>query len=57
MEGELDEFFLTIGQYDAVVIMEMPDAETATGVGIIIAGAGAVGTERVWVSWRTGTAS
>ncbi|WP_220222408.1 GYD domain-containing protein [Haloplanus salinus] len=45
MGGELAEFFLTMGRYDAVVIMEMPDAETATRAGITIAGAGAVRTE------------
>ena len=26
MGGELTQFFLTMGQYDAVVIMAMPDA-------------------------------
>jgi uncharacterized protein with GYD domain len=45
MGGELTHFFLTMGRYDAVVIMEMPDAETATQAGITISGAGAVRTE------------
>lgn len=45
MGGELTEFYLTMGQYDAVAIMEMPDAETATQAGITISGAGAVRTE------------
>jgi uncharacterized protein with GYD domain len=45
MGGALTHFFLTIGQYDAVVIMEMPDAETATQAGITISGGGAVRTE------------
>lgn len=45
MGGELTHFFLTMGQYDAVVIMQMPDAETATQAGITISGAGAVRTE------------
>jgi uncharacterized protein with GYD domain len=45
MGGELTHFFLTMGQYDAVAIMEMPDAETATQAGITISGAGAVRTE------------
>jgi uncharacterized protein with GYD domain len=45
MGGELTHFFLTMGAYDAVVIMEMPDAETATQAGITISGAGAVRTE------------
>ncbi|WP_049937680.1 GYD domain-containing protein [Haloplanus natans] len=39
MGVELTHFFQTMGQYDAVVIMEMPDAETATQGGIAIAGA------------------
>jgi len=45
MGGELIEFYLTMGQYDAVAIMEMPDAETATQAGITISGAGAVRAE------------
>ena len=45
MGGELTHFFLTMGEYDAVVIMELPDAETATQAGITISGAGAVRTE------------
>lgn len=57
MEGELAEFPLTMGRYDAVVIMETPDAETATRAGITIAGAGAVRTETLWASRRTSTAS
>ena len=43
--GELRDFYLTMGQYDAVAIMEMPDAETATQAGITISGAGAVRAE------------
>jgi uncharacterized protein with GYD domain len=45
MGGELTEFYLTMGQYDAVAIMEMPDAETATQAGITISGGGAIRTE------------
>jgi uncharacterized protein with GYD domain len=45
MGGELTHFFLTMGQYDAVAIMELPDAETAAQAGITISGAGAVRTE------------
>jgi len=45
MGGELTHFFLTMGEYDAVVIMKLPDAETATQAGITISGAGAVRTE------------
>lgn len=28
--GELKDFYLTMGQYDAVVVTEFPDAEAAT---------------------------
>ena len=45
MGGELTEFYLTMGQYDAVAIMEMPDAETATQAGITISGGCAIRTE------------
>ena len=45
MGGELRELYLTMGQYDAVVVMEFPDAETATQARITISGAGAVRTE------------
>jgi uncharacterized protein with GYD domain len=45
MGGELTHFFLTMGRYDAVAIMAMPDAETATQAGITISGGGAVRTE------------
>jgi uncharacterized protein with GYD domain len=45
MGGEFHEFYLTMGQYDAVAVMEMPDAESATQALITIAGAGAVKTE------------
>ena len=47
MGGELTHFFLTMGEYDAVVIMKLPDAETATQAGITISGAGAVRTETI----------
>jgi uncharacterized protein with GYD domain len=45
MGGELTQFFLTMGDYDAVAVMELPNAETATQAAITIAGAGAVRTE------------
>jgi uncharacterized protein with GYD domain len=45
MGGELHDFYLTMGQYDAVVIMEFPDTERAMQAGITISGAGAVRTE------------
>jgi uncharacterized protein with GYD domain len=48
--GELTEFYLTMGQYDAVAVMEMPDAAAATQAGITIAGAGAVRTETLRAS-------
>lgn len=28
--GELTDYYLTVGQYDAVVVTEFPDTETAT---------------------------
>lgn len=45
MGGELHEFYLTMGAHDAVVVMEFPDAESATQAAITIAGEGAVTTE------------
>jgi uncharacterized protein with GYD domain len=45
MGGELHDFYLTMGQYDAVVVMEFPNAERATQAGITISGGGAVRTE------------
>ena len=43
--GDLKAFYLTMGQYDAVSIMEAPDDETATRLALIIGGQGAVRTE------------
>ncbi|MFB6108056.1 MAG: GYD domain-containing protein [Haloplanus sp.] len=45
MGGDFHTFYLTMGQYDAVSVMEMPDAEAATQAAITISGAGAVRTE------------
>ena len=45
MGGELKEFYLAMGRYDAVVISEGPDDETATKVAMTIASAGAIRTE------------
>ncbi|MFC6990018.1 GYD domain-containing protein [Haloplanus sp. GCM10025708] len=45
MGGELKEFYLTMGQYDAVVVMEFPDAESAAQAAITIGEAGAIETE------------
>lgn len=43
--GELKEFYLTMGQYDAVAIGEAPDGETAAKLALMIGGRGAVRTE------------
>jgi len=45
MGAELKEFYLVMGQYDAVVIAEAPDAETATKLALAIGSAGAIRTE------------
>lgn len=45
MGGELKSFYLAMGRYDAVVISEGPDDETATKLAITIASAGAIRTE------------
>jgi uncharacterized protein with GYD domain len=45
MGGELKAFYLTMGQYDAVVIGEAPDDETAAKLALMIGGRGAVRTE------------
>jgi uncharacterized protein with GYD domain len=44
MGGELKEWFLTMGEYDAVVIAEGPDNETAAKLALMIAGQGNVRT-------------
>jgi uncharacterized protein with GYD domain len=43
--GELKAFYLTMGQYDAVVISEAPSDEAYTTTILAIASAGAVRTE------------
>jgi len=45
MGGELKSFYLTMGRYDAVVISEGPDDETATKLALTIGAAGAIRTE------------
>ncbi len=45
MGGELKAFYLAMGRYDAVVIAEGPDDETATKLAMTIASAGAIRTE------------
>jgi len=45
MGGELKQFYLTLGRYDAVVIAEAPDDETAAKLALTIGSAGNVRTE------------
>lgn len=43
--GEIKEFYLTMGRYDAVVVTEFPDEEAAARAVLTIASEGAVSTE------------
>ena len=43
--AELKSFYLSMGQYDAVVISEAPNDETATKAAITVGAAGAVRTQ------------
>lgn len=43
--GKIDDFYLTLGQYDAVYVAEFPDDESYTQWALDIAAAGAVATE------------
>ncbi len=43
--GKLNQFFLTMGQYDAVVIGEAPSDEAATKIALVTGGLGFVRTE------------
>ena len=45
MGGELKSFYLAMGRFDAVVIAEGPDDETATKIAMTTAAAGAIRTE------------
>ena len=45
MGGELKAFYLAMGNYDAVVISEGPNDETAAKIILKIGGAGSVRTE------------
>jgi uncharacterized protein with GYD domain len=45
MGGELKQFYLTLGQYDAVVIGEAPDEQTAAKLALTIGSVGAIRTE------------
>lgn len=43
--GSIDDFYLTLGQYDAVFVAEFPDDESYTRFAIDVSSGGAVGTE------------
>ena len=45
MGGELKEFYLVMGRYDAVVVAEAPDDETVAKLTLAIGSAGAIRTE------------
>jgi len=45
MGGEVKEFYLVMGRYDAVVVSEAPDDETAAKLALAIGSAGAIRTE------------
>jgi len=49
MGGELKSFYLAMGKYDAVVIAEGPDDETAIKLAMTIGAAGAIRTETLRV--------
>ena len=43
--GKLKSFFMTMGRYDVVVVVEAPDDEAMARLALIIGGTGAVRTE------------
>ena len=43
--AEIKEFYLVMGQYDAVVITEEPDDSTAAGIRLAVAALGYVSTK------------
>jgi len=45
MGAELQQWYLVVGHYDAVVISEIPDDETATKLDMMIASQGSIRTE------------
>lgn len=45
MGAELKEYYLTMGQYDAVIIAEGPDDETVAKLALSIGSRGAIRTE------------
>ena len=49
MGAEIKAFYLAMGSYDAVAILESPDDETAMKLAIIVGAAGAIRTETLRV--------
>jgi uncharacterized protein with GYD domain len=49
MGAELKAFYLAMGRYDALVISEAPDDETAAKLALTIGAAGAIRTETMRV--------
>ena len=45
MGAEIKSFYLAMGRFDAVVISEIPDDETATKLAMTLSSAGAIRTE------------
>jgi uncharacterized protein with GYD domain len=45
--GEIKEWFLTLGQYDAIAIIEMPNEESLAQLVLALAAAGNIQTETV----------
>ncbi|PSQ50128.1 GYD family protein [Halobacteriales archaeon SW_6_65_15] len=45
MGSEVEEFYLTFGEYDAVAVIEAPDDETAAQLVLKVGQAGAVSSE------------
>ena len=45
MSGELKQWYLVMGRYDAIVISEFPDDETARKMDLVIASLGSIRTE------------
>jgi len=43
--GELKQFFLTMGRYDAVIVSEAPDDETAAKIALSFGSLGNIRTE------------
>lgn len=43
--GEVKDFYLTLGQYDAVIVTEFPDAEAGTTALLNLMQSGVAGTE------------